>query len=155
MMSYTAVTPSLLDLLWGFELAMAGAEKIERLRPFLRELSSALATGDKAGAEASVDAFQERVLVAIDESIAIAADDDAVRRYLTAKIGTPHANEDAATLRCVLRGRDALMKLGEDLPSHIGKLDPAALRACKTLIDGIAAQDQELLFYALLTIMPG
>ena len=117
------------------------------------EVNSALAVGDKATAEACVNAFQERVLVAIDESIAVAADDDAVRRYLAAKIGTPSANEDAATLRCVLRGRDALMKLGEDLPVHIGKLDPAALRACKTLLDGIAAQDQELLLYALLTVM--
>ena len=125
----------------------------DEARSLTAKVNGALAKGDKAGAEASVNAFQERVLVAIDESIAAATDDDAVRRYLTSKIGTSHANEDAATLRCVLRGRNALMKLGEDLPLHIGKLDPAALRACKTLIDGIAAQDQELLLYALLTVM--
>jgi hypothetical protein len=36
---------------------------------------------------------------------------------------------------------------------HIGKLDPDALRNCKTLIDSIGAQDHDLLLYALLTVM--
>lgn len=123
------------------------------VKTLTEEVGIALAAGDETTAEAHVRTFQERVLVAIDQSLTTATDDDAVQRYLMAKFGTQRANEDAAMLRCVLRGRDALTKLGEDLPLHIGKLDPHALRVFKPMIDRIAAQDQELLLYALLTVM--
>lgn len=43
------------------------------------EAGTALAAGDEATADAHVRRFQERVLVAIDESLSAAADDDAVR----------------------------------------------------------------------------
>jgi hypothetical protein len=122
-------------------------------RAVTEDVSAALAAGDKAAAEASVRNFQERVLVTVDETFEAAAGDDSVRRYLAAKIGTPRAIEDAAMLRCVLRGRDALTKLGEDLPLHIGKLDSGALRACKAMVERVVAQDRELLLYALLTVM--
>ncbi len=138
------------QMLWKW---ISGDLLPDDVRTLGEEVGAALAAADETTAEARVRHFQERALVAIDESIAAAADDVAVRRHMMAKIGTPRAIEDAAMLRCVLRGRDALTKLGDDLPLHIGKLDPNALRACKALVDNVAAQDRELLLYALLTVM--
>lgn len=144
------VARSSIQLLWNW---------IERdllpddARALTERVEQALAAGDRPAAETSVRAFQERVLATIGETLAAAAEDDAVRRYLMAKIGTPRAVEDAGMLHCVLRGRDALTRLGEELPLQIGKLDTGALRACKKMIERTVAQDRELLLYALLTVM--
>jgi len=69
------------------------------------------------------------------------------------QIGTKRPTEDAATLKSVLNGREALANLTAHLPLRIPNLANGQLDECKTLIEGIAARDGELFLYALLMVM--
>jgi len=144
------ITRASIQLLWSW---VAHELLPDDARSLTEQVSSALSSGDAAMAEARVRAFQDSVLTAMDASFEAAADGDQVQRRLLAKIGTQRASKDAAMLRCVLRGRDVLARLGDELPLHIGKLDPVALRTCRGKIESAAAQDRELFLYALLTVM--
>jgi hypothetical protein len=69
------------------------------------------------------------------------------------QIATPRADEDATTLKCVLKSRDALATLAAHLPLRIGHLGPEKLGDYKALIESITARNRDLLLYALLTVM--
>ncbi len=117
------------------------------------EVSDAQLAGDDARAEEIVSGFQDRVVEAIGEALEAAAADERLQRRLLAQIGTQRAAEEAATLRCVLKGRAALAELADQLPLQIGNLTNGRLDECKSLIDGATEHDPELFIYALLTVM--
>ena len=54
---------------------------------------------------------------------------------MLAQIGTQRPSEDATTLKCVLKGRDALASLAAHLPLRIGNLANEQLDECKALIE--------------------
>jgi hypothetical protein len=71
---------------------------------------------------------------------------------MLAQIGTQRPSEDATTLKCVLKGRDALATLAAHLPLRIGNLANGLLDECKVLIENAAARDRDLFLYALLVV---
>jgi hypothetical protein len=117
------------------------------------EVSDALAAGDDRKAEQLTRAFQDRVVAAIEASFEAAAAADKFRQHLLGLIGTQRPREDAATLKCVLKGRDGLAKLAAQLPIQIANLADAQLDKCKALIEATSAHDGDLFLYALLIMM--
>ncbi len=120
---------------------------------FADEVNDALLVGDEPKAENITRAFQGRVVVALAAKFESAAEDERIRRRMLAQIGTKRPTEDAATLKSVLNGRDALANLTAHLPLRIPNLANGQLDECQTLIESIAARDGELFLYALLMVM--
>jgi hypothetical protein len=117
------------------------------------EVSAALLAGGEPKVEHVIHAFQDRVLAAIETNFDAAAADETIYRRMLAQIGTRRAFEDATTLQCVLKGRDALVDLAGHLPLRIGNLSGSLLDECKVLIENASARDGDLFLYALLTVM--
>jgi hypothetical protein len=116
-------------------------------------VSDALRAGDEPKAEHIMRAFQDKAAAAIEASLAAGAADEKIRRRTIAQIGTARAAEDAATLKCVLAGRDTLEMLAAQLPLRIANLANGELDKYKALIEKTSARDGELFLYALLTVM--
>ena len=125
----------------------------EDAKVLIDEVSDALLAGEDAAAEERVRAFQDRVVAAMDDALELAAADERQQRRMLAQIGTPRAAEEVTTLRCVLKGRDALAELGEELPLLVNNLSNGKLDECKALIDKTAERDPDLFIYALLLVM--
>jgi hypothetical protein len=117
------------------------------------DVNEALLAGDQLKAEQIVRAFQDEAAAAMRETLAAAANDDGLYRRTLAQIGTPHAAEDAATLKCVLTGRDELEGIAAQLPLRIGNLADSQLDECKALIEKLSDHDGELFLHALLLVM--
>jgi len=103
-----------------------------------------------ANAMSLASEFQDRVAARL--RAAMGGDDAAARRRLLARIGTPRAEDEAATLRWALRGRDALEALGARLPATIADLPSHHLPACNALVEE-AARPREVLPHALIVVM--
>lgn len=124
----------------------------EDAKTFAGQVDSALRAGDEPKAEHLARAFQDRTAAAIDFAFT-AADDEKLRRRLLAQIGTARPEEDATTLKCVLKGRDALATLAAHLPLRIANLTGEQLNACKSGIESAASRCDGLFLYALLSVM--
>ena len=75
------------------------------------EVSDALLIGDEPKAEHITRAFQDRAVAALEASFESAASDETIRCRMLAQVATQRPSEDATTLKCVLKGRDALATL--------------------------------------------
>ena len=139
-----------LDLLWTWVRRDLLPEEAKALTDGVND---ALLLGDEPKAEHMVRAFQDKAAAAIEASLAAAASDEKIRHRTMAQIGTPRAAEDAATLKCVLAGRDALEMLAAHLPLRISNLVDGELDEYKALIEKTSARDGELFLHALLTVM--
>jgi hypothetical protein len=117
------------------------------------EVGRALVAGDKDKAEQLAHVFQDRLVGAIEASFESSAADTKGYRRLVSQIGTSRAYEDAATLKAVLKGRDALANLNSKLPLRIGNLAGGQLDACRTLVETTAERDSDLLLYGLLVVL--
>ena len=144
------IARSSLEVLWNWIRRELLPEEAEKL---IGEVDSAWLAGDMSKAEHLTRAFQDRVASAIAEAFELAVSDAKNYRRLLAKIGTPRASEDAAALRCVLKGRDVLSNLAAHLPLRIGNLTEGLLDKSKALIDDAATRDRELLLYGLQAVM--
>jgi hypothetical protein len=144
------VSRSSLDALWNWvrrDLLPNDAESLAG------EVGAAMLAGDRPRTERLARMFQDRVAAAIETNINADDGDGRIRRRILQQIGTPHADEELATLKCALKGRDVLAALSARLPLQIGNLANSELDECKTLIESAAARDRELFLYALLTVM--
>jgi hypothetical protein len=139
-----------LELLWTWVRRDLLPEDAKALADNVNE---ALLAGDEPKAKHLVRAFQDKAAAAIAETLTTSANDDKIRRRVLAQIGTPRAAEDAATLTCVLAGRDALEMLAAHLPLRISNLADATLEEYKALIEKTSGRDGELFLYALLAVM--
>jgi hypothetical protein len=117
------------------------------------EVSEALLDNDEPKADHISRRFQDRVVTIVEMSFESAASDEEIRRRMLAQIGSQRPSEDATTLKCVLKGRDALATLAAHLPLRIGNLANGSLDECKLLIEKASARDGDLFLYALLTVM--
>ena len=81
------------------------------------EVSDALLADDEPKADHITRAFQDRVVIVIETSFESAASDEKIRRRMLAQIGTQRPSEDATTLKCVLKGRDASGDAGRASPA--------------------------------------
>jgi hypothetical protein len=125
----------------------------EAAKALADDVNEALLAGDEPKATHFVRAFQDKAAAAIAEALTASATDDKIRRRVLAQIGTPRAAEDAAALKCVLAGRDALEMLAAHLPLRISNLADATLEEYKTLIEKTSGRGGELFLYALLAVM--
>lgn len=119
---------------------------------YIDEVNRALGANDEAKVESLVRAFQDKVGAAIDAAFA-SADELKTRRRLRAQIGTARAEEDAITLKCALKGRDALAAMAVKLPLRIGNLVGDHLGEYKSWIDNTAARNDGLFVPAMLLVM--
>ena len=103
-----------------------------------------------ANAMSLASEFQDRVAATL--RAALGGDDAAARRWILARIGTPRAEDEAATLRWALRGRDVLVALGERLPASIADLPPHHIPACIAQIEK-AARPRDVFPYALIAVI--
>src|SRR5664279_1448811 len=117
------------------------------------EASDALLAGDQPKAEHIIRVFQDRVVVALEANLRSSASDEKFRQRMLAQIGTQRPSEDATTLKCVLKGRDALATVAAHLPLRIGNLANTQLDESKLLIESVAARDRDLFPYSLLVVM--
>jgi len=124
----------------------------EEAQHFIEAANDALTAGDQAAAELSAREFQDRAAAAIARALDAATDEKAKRR-LAAQIATPHAAEDATKLMRVLKMRDPLAMLAEHLPGYIANLGDTRLTETKALIASAAAQEPDIVVYALLVVM--
>lgn len=138
-----------LDALWNW---IQRSLLPEETKSFAQAVDAALLAGDEAKAELLTSVFQDRAAAAIEFAFA-AADDDKLRRRLRAQIGTARPEEDAITLKCVLKGREALATLSANLPLQIGNLTGEQLNECKAWIESAASRRDGLFVYALLVVM--
>lgn len=122
-------------------------------KTLIDEVSDAVLAGDDARAEQSVRAFQDRVVEAIDDVLEFAFADERQQRRVLGQIGTPHAADEVRTLRRVLKGRDVLVELADELPLQIVNLSNGQLEKCKALIDNTAERDPDFFICALLMAM--
>jgi hypothetical protein len=124
----------------------------EAVDDYLVQCSAALEDGEVGAAEALARALQDRTAVAIRSAFAAAENDEGAERALLAQIGTQFAANDAASLRWLLRGRDALARLDAALPERIDDLGAEELEPIIALIDS-AARPREIFPFALVTVM--
>lgn len=117
------------------------------------EVGRALLAGDKDKAEHLARVFQDRLVGAIESSFESSSVDSKGYRRLVSQIGTSRAYDDAATLKSVLKGRDALANLNSRLPLRIGNLSGGQLDECRTPVESTADHDGDLLLYGLLSIL--
>ena len=117
------------------------------------EVSDALLIGDEPKAEHITRAFQDRAVAALEASFESAASDETIRCRMLAQVATQRPSEDATTLKCVLKGRDALATLAAHLPLRIENLANGLLDECRALIESAAARDGDLFLYSLLVVM--
>ena len=144
------VARSSLDLLWNWLCRDLLPDDAKILA---EEVGDALLANDEPKAAYIIRVFQDRVVAAIEASLEATAEDEQLRRRMLAQVGTQRPGEDCDTLRCVLKGRDALATLAARLPLRIGNLTGAQLSECKLLVESVAARDGDLFLYALLVVM--
>jgi hypothetical protein len=116
------------------------------------EVNDALLANDEPKADKITRTFQDRASGMLGVSLESAASDEKIRRRMLAQIGTQRPGDDTATLKCVLKGREALAVLAAHLPLRIDNLANSLLDECKELIETASARDSELFLYALLMV---
>lgn len=115
-------------------------------------INAAVQAGDDEKAQYLIRTLQDRAAVALTESIRSAATDEQTRRRMLAQIGTQRAEEDAQTLKCVLKARDGLNAMQARLPVQVGNLSSKSLDEYKALIEKTGAPGTDLFLYSLLTL---
>jgi len=115
-------------------------------------VNTALQSGDEEKAQYLIRTLQDRAATALTESMRTAATDEQMRRRILAQIGTQRAEEDAQTLRCVLKARDGLHAMQARLPVQVGNLSAKTLDEYKALIEKTGAPGTDLFLYSLLTV---
>ena len=96
-------------------------------------------------------AFQDRVAERIER--AATQGDDKARRRLAGQIGTARTIDDTTDVAKILKARDALALIADQLPGHIRNLADPQLDNIKALLDARATRPDDLLPYALILVM--
>lgn len=138
-----------LELLWtwiGRDLLPRDTAEMDDL------INTALQSGDEEKAQYLARTLQDRAALALTENLRAAATDEQARRRMLGQIGTQHAEDDARTLKCVLKARDGLSAMAARLPLQVGNLSPKSLDEYKALIEKTGAPGTDLFLYSLLTV---
>ncbi len=144
------IARSALEPLW---LWMSGTVMPKEVKAFAEQIESALQGGDADRARHLAHAFQDDALHRLQDTIAAAGEDHKAQRRIGAQIGTPRAFEDLSTLIGVIKARDALATLGEQLPGHIKTLGGASLENVKAQLDSRLNSNRDMFLPALLLVM--
>ena len=125
----------------------------EEARAYSNEVEQALATGDTDRAENLARGFQDRAVSRMQQALQAFVKNEKERRRLTVQLGTSRAVEDVQIVCGILRARDSLAMLGEQLPNHINSLSGAMLDSVMALVDSPLGAKSELFPYSLVLVM--
>ncbi|HXW25325.1 MAG TPA: hypothetical protein VEK73_11290 [Xanthobacteraceae bacterium] len=117
------------------------------------EASRHLLAAEAAEAEPLAHALHDLAVEPIEAALSAVDADLKARHRILGRIGTRTALEDLRDVACVLKGRDALAKLGARLPPHIRNLADEQLENVKALFDAPAARQRDVFLYGLVLVM--
>ena len=123
----------------------------EDARAYALLVDDAMLAGDFARSEKAAHEFQDRVLRRIRQMLDTATDRD--RGRLAVELGAKRAADDVKTLCEILSGRDALAKLGMELPGYIGTFGGPVVDSVQVQLDETLGNRDHLFTYALLLLM--
>lgn len=95
------------------------------------------------------DAAAPRMQAALDQD----KDDDRALRRLKLQIGTPHAIDDVRIVTGVLKARDSLAALGEQMPRRIKALSGSVLDDVRRLLDTHLGRTPDVLPFGIVMVM--
>jgi hypothetical protein len=124
----------------------------DETKAYVEEATKYLLLGDEAQADATVRAFQDRVVQLVQGALAAARTDDKAKRRLAVQIGTPRAIEDVYRLGTIIRLREPLATLANRLPANIKSLSDDHLGSLKAILDATANQRDLFTFAAVLVM---
>jgi hypothetical protein len=105
----------------------------------------------KAGQAAN--AFQDRVVQAIDKTLAAVSRDDKARRQVAHQIGTPRALDDVRYLAAILKTRGVLAALAGKLPAKIRNLTDEQIGSVTAFVESTAGRHREVYTMALVLVL--
>ena len=120
---------------------------------YSEQVEQALLSGDTDKADYLARAFQDRVVLHIQQMLVSIAKDDKEQRRLTVQFGSSRALEDVQAVRGILNARDGLAMLGMQLPGHISSLSGPLLEKVKALIDTPLGAKSDLFLYSLVLLI--
>lgn len=123
----------------------------EDARAYALLVDDAMLAGAFDRAEHAAHEFQDRVLRRIRQFLEGAGDRD--RGRLSVELGTNRAADDVKTLCEILSGRDALARLGMELPGYINSFGGETVDAVQQQLDETLGNQDHLFMYALLLLM--
>jgi hypothetical protein len=144
------IARSALEPMW---LWLSNTLMPEDAKGYSDQVEQALGSGDTDRAESLARGFQDRAARSIQQMLEDIAGNDRERRRLTVQLGSSRAVEDVQTVCGILRARDNLAMLGEQLPSHINSLSGAMLDSVMALVDSPLGAKSELFPYTLVLVM--
>ena len=101
----------------------------------------------------ATNAFQERVVQAIDKALAAIAGDDKAKRQFAHQIGTPRALDDVRYLATILKSRDVLAVLAGKIPQKIRTLTDEQIASVIGFLDSTAGRQREVYVMALVLVL--
>ncbi len=144
------VARSALEPIWTW---LSNIVMPEEAQAFSDQVERALLSSDSAKAEQLARAFQDRAVVRMQKALDAVEGDDRACRRLGAQLATPRALEDVQAVLGVLKARDGLATLGNQLPGHVKMFGGAQLDAIKAQLDTRLASTPEVFLYALVVVM--
>jgi len=120
---------------------------------YSEQVEAALQASDADKARQLARAFQDTALARMQEILAATENDDKARRRIGTQIGTLRALDDLDIVIDLLKARDALALLGEQLPGHIKTLGGTLLENVKAQLDTRLASDPGIFIYTLVLVM--
>jgi hypothetical protein len=123
----------------------------EDARAYALLVDDAMLAGNFGRAEQAAHEFQHRVLRRVRQVLDTATDHD--RGRLSVELGTSRATDDIKTLSEILSGRDALAKLGMELPGYIDTFGGPVADSVQVQLDETIGNQDHLFIYALLILM--
>lgn len=123
----------------------------EDARAYALLVDDAMLAGDFGRAEQAAHEFQDRVLRRIRKMLDSATDRD--RGRLSVELHTSRAVDDVKTLCEILSGRDALAKLGMELPGYVNTFGGSVVDSVQAQLDETLGNQDHLFVYALLLLM--
>lgn len=123
------------------------------VKTFTEQARRHLSLNQAKMAEQLTRAFQDRVVVRLEEALTEAANNDKSRRRLLGQVRTPHALDDLREIYAILKGRDALAVIASRLPPQIANLADEQLDAVKALLESPVARHRDVYVYALVLVM--
>ncbi|HEU5276611.1 MAG TPA: hypothetical protein VFU97_23355 [Xanthobacteraceae bacterium] len=120
---------------------------------YVGQVTKLLAAKEQTRAMQAANAFQDRVVQAIEKAVASVNGDDKERRKLAHQIGTPRAYDDIRHLTVLLKTRDVLAVLAGKLPTKIRNLADDQIASITAFVDSTAGRHRELYVMALVLVM--
>ena len=116
-------------------------------------IEHALVANDTATAVQLARSFQDAAAPRMQDALEAIRTDDRASRRLILQIGTPRAVEDVRIIASVLKMRDSLAALGNQMPRHVKALSGAPLESVKSVLDATLARSKDEFRFGLILAM--